>query len=96
MNDRELRDIIHEELEAQRPPTVNVQDVVRTAVKETLISMGMDVSDPLQLQQDMAFLRDLRRASDTVKTRGMVVMVGIFVTAIVGAIWVGVKAALHS
>jgi hypothetical protein len=96
MNDQELRELIQQELESHLPPTVNVQDVVRAAVQETLITMGMDVSDPLQLQQDMAFLRDLRRASDTVKTRGILVVVGLMVTAIVGAAWLGIKAALSS
>jgi hypothetical protein len=96
VNDQELRELIQQELESHLPPTVNVQDVVRAAVQETLITMGMDVSDPLQLQQDMAFLRDLRRASDTVKTRGILVVVGLMVTAIVGAAWLGIKAALSS
>tara|TARA_R110002167_G_scaffold143958_2_gene333668 strand:- start:19476 stop:19775 length:300 start_codon:yes stop_codon:yes gene_type:complete len=99
MNDQELqalREMIAQEIESNQPTTVNVQDIVRSAVQETLISLGVDAHDPLQVQQDLAFLRDLRKASDTVKVRGMVVLVGILVTALAAATWLGIKAGINS
>lgn len=96
MNDQDLRDLIQAEVDAHRPATSNVQDVVRTAVHETLTSLGMDVADPLELQRDLAFVRDLRRASDTVKTRGILILVGLVVSALAGAAWLGFKASINS
>jgi len=95
MEDQELRDIIREELEAARPPqTVAVNDAVRLAVKETLITLGMDATNPLGLQQDMAFIRDLREGTEKIKARGLFVLVGLLVTAAVTAVWLGIKASL--
>ena len=93
---QQLRELIQRELDSQAPSHVHVNEVVRTAVHETLVTLGLDVSDPIELQKDMAFVRDLRRGSDAVKTKGILVVVGLFVTGIVGAIWLGLKAALES
>jgi len=96
MTDEELRELIRNELEAHRPVTMNVQDVVRTAVQETLITLGMDASDPLRIQKDMAFLRDMRQAHGAMKSKGILVLVGLAVSGAAAAAWVGIKAALHS
>ena len=95
MEEQELRDLIREELEASRAPTtVAVADAVRLAVQETLVTMGMDATDPLQLQKDMAFIRELRETSEKVKSRGLLVLMGILVTALASAVWLGIKASL--
>jgi len=97
MTEEELRELIRSELQdAREPSAIQVQDVVRTAVQETLITMGMDAKDPLQLQADMAFIRELRETTEKVKSRGLFALVGLLVTALCGAIWLGIKAALNS
>ncbi len=93
MTDEELREMIRQELEAVQGPTaVHVQDVVRTAVTETLITLGMDASDPMSLQQDMHFVREMRQTSEKLRSKGLLVMVGLLVTALLGAVWLGIKA----
>tara|TARA_R110002167_G_C12707228_1_gene655160 strand:- start:49612 stop:49908 length:297 start_codon:yes stop_codon:yes gene_type:complete len=95
MNDDELRSLIREEMEASRQPSmVGVQDAVRMAVQETLITLGMDAGNPLQLQQDMAFIRELRETSEKVKSRGLLILVGLLMTALASAVWLGFKASL--
>tara|TARA_R110002153_G_scaffold54447_2_gene151669 strand:- start:3415 stop:3705 length:291 start_codon:yes stop_codon:yes gene_type:complete len=96
MNDDELRELIREEMDVSRPATMNMQDVVRTAVQETLVTMGMDVSDPLALQQDMAFLREMRQATAAVKSKGMLLMVGLILSSLAAAAWMGIKASVQS
>jgi hypothetical protein len=72
MTDEELRQLIRAELEAAASPSaVHVQDVVRTAVTETLVTLGMDASDPLALQQDMHFIRDMRVTSEKIRSKGI-------------------------
>ena len=95
MNEQELRELIREELEAGRQPaTFAVQDAVRLAVQETLVTLGMDATNPLGLQKDMAFMRELRETSEKVKSRGLLVLVGILVAALTGAMWLGFKAGI--
>ena len=92
----ELREMIRSELaQVHQPSAVHIQEVVRTAVQETLITMGMDASDRLGLQKDMAFIRELRETSEKVKARGLFVLVGLLVTALCTAIWLGIKASLN-
>jgi len=92
----ELRTLIQSELEDRQAPTMNMQDVVRTAVHETMITLGIDASSPLDVQKDLAFLRDMRQATDTIRTRGILVLVGILVAGIAAAAWVGMKAGINS
>lgn len=95
MNDEELRAMIREEMEASRQPNmVGVQDAVRMAVQETLISLGMDSASPLALQKDMAFMRELRETSEKVKARGLLILVGMLITALASAVWLGFRASL--
>lgn len=95
MTDDELRELIRSEMASMREPTnLHMQDVVRTAVHETLISLGMNAKNPLQLQADMAFIRELRETTEKVKSRGLLALIGLLVTAICGAIWLGIKASL--
>lgn len=95
MTDEELREMIRQELEAAAGPTaIHVQDVVRTAVQETLITLGMDASDPMSLQQDMHFVREMRQTSEKLRSKGLLVMVGLLVSALLGAVWLGIKSSL--
>lgn len=95
MTDEQLRELIRAELAAVREPSVvHIQDVVRTAVHETLITMGMDASNPLRLQADMAFVRELRVTSEKIKSRGLFALVGLVITGVCGAVWLGIKTSL--
>ncbi len=88
MTNDELRALIQEVVEAQ---SASVEDVVRSSVRETLITMGMDASNPLKLQENMAFLRDLQAAHEAVKSKGILVIVGMLVTSVAAAAWLGFK-----
>ncbi len=97
MTNEELILLIRQEMEAAREPSaVHVQDVVRTAVQETLVTLGMDASDPMALQQDMHFIREMRETSENIKSKGLLVMTGLLITALVGVVWIGIKASLGS
>ncbi len=74
----------------------DVTDVVREAVHETLLTLGVDAAQPLSVQQDMHFVRELRVASERIQSRGLLVLVAVAVTGFAGALWVGIKAAITS
>lgn len=95
MSNEEIRRVVHETLlEAGTMTRGDVKQVVREAVHETLLTLGVDAKNPLTVQQDMHFIRELRAASERVRSRGLLVLVGILVTAAMAALWVGIKGSL--
>lgn len=49
--------------------------------------LGIDASDPIAMQRDFAFLRDLRTGTEKIKVKGILTFVAIATTAIVGALY---------
>lgn len=73
-----------------------IDQVVRKTVKETLLSLGIDAADPIEMQRDFQMLRDWRRASNSVRSKGLLTLIGIITAGVLGAVWIGVKSALRS
>lgn len=71
-----------------------LRKVIKETVKETLISLGMDACNPIEMQKDLAFARELRQTVDKVKNKGIIAAVGVIVVAILGLIWIGIKSIL--
>ena len=91
----DIKRIVHETLlESGSMTRGDVKQVVREAVQETLLTLGVDADNPLLVQQDMHFIRELRSASETIRSRGLLILVGILVTALAGATWLGIRASL--
>lgn len=79
----------------QEKPILLTDEVVRRiakeVVKQTLTSLGVDYNDPYDMQRDFLFMRDLRLASEKIKTRGFFVLISIVVTGVVAATWLGIR-----
>ena len=73
----------------------DMEEIVAKAVGETLTRLGIAVDSPLEMQLDMQYLRDWRRSSESIKSKAILVMVGIIVTGVCGALWLGLKELLH-
>lgn len=86
------------------------EQAAKEAVRETLLTLGIDVSNPIAAQKDMMLLREVgklvmdpefrkdmehirtwRVAVQEVKTKGLVTLVGLLVTGVVGLIVAGFK-----
>lgn len=91
-----------------------LQDIAEVAaakaVKQTLLTLGIDASDPIQAQQefvvlremralmrdqefqaDMAHIRRWRKSMEAVQSKGLLTVVGILVTGVLGLIVMGIK-----
>ncbi|TGU44615.1 hypothetical protein EN788_22120 [Mesorhizobium sp. M2D.F.Ca.ET.145.01.1.1] len=68
-----------------------LKKIVAEAVAETLLKLGIDASDPVELQKDMAHLRAWRESVQTVKQQGLVTAVGILVAGALGLLWLAFK-----
>lgn len=65
--------------------------LVAEAVKQTLTQIGIDTSNPLEMQQDFQHLRAWRKSGQDLKAKGLAVLLGIFLTGIVSAILLGIQ-----
>jgi hypothetical protein len=96
MNRDEVREIVDEAL--ARAPVLTrdeLRDLMRECVSETFDRLGVDQTNPLEFQRDLAWVRDMRRASASVRAKGLAALVGLLVTAAAGAAWLGLRALLR-
>ncbi len=74
--------------------TDEITNLVSTGVKQAFTEIGIEVSDPLEMQKDFAFIRSTRKAiRSTIKT-ARATAVGVVVTAVLTVLWLGIRAVL--
>lgn len=57
------------------------------ALQQFMIKIGIDASDPFELQKDFLHLRAWREAVEEAKRRGLLTAVAVIVTGVFGAIY---------
>lgn len=69
--------------------------IYKEALREALIEFGMDPAQPLEMQQDMAWVRKRRilEQSTFVKTIGLII--GAVVTGVIGAVVYSLQRYFH-
>lgn len=68
-----------------------LRSIIRESVQETLVSIGIDAADPIEMQKDFQHLREWRMTTDSVKRKGIMTIVGILVAGGCAALWMGFK-----
>jgi hypothetical protein len=71
-----------------------LKSLMQDAVSEAFVRMGMDASDPLEMQRDFQHLRDWRLAVAATKSKGFLTIIGLLTAGVFAALWVGFKAAI--
>ena len=72
----------------------DIRVVVRAAVRETLTELGVNASEDdaiIDMQQDFAFLRRQRLASEAMGRQVRLSLLGALIASALAALWVGVK-----
>jgi hypothetical protein len=71
-----------------------IREIARTAareaVREMMIAMGVDTSNPasmIEMQKDFQSLRNWRESMQTVKRQGIISAVGVVVVGLLGMIY---------
>lgn len=72
-----------------------LRELMSECVTETLTKMGVDTKDPLTMQRDFQYLRDWRENVDSIKRKGVLTMVSVLLTGLLGLLWLGFKDKLH-
>ncbi len=65
--------------------------LIREAVRETFLMLGVKVDDPIEVQKDFQHLREWRSTTDSIKSKGMLTLVGIAVSGLAAALWMGMR-----
>jgi len=71
--------------------TQELRKLIADTVNATLMQLGIEHDDPLEMQRDFQHLRDWRKSTERIKNRTVVTAVGVVVAAIMAALWVGFK-----
>lgn len=72
-----------------------VSHMVAEAVRQTLLQMGIDTSDPIAMQRDFQHLRQWRESGEDLKRKGTMALLGIFLSGLGTLILLGLKEWLH-
>ena len=71
-----------------------IRAVVRQAVRDTLIELGVDTSGNqamLAMQQDFAFLRQQRLMAELIGRQTRIALIGALIAGLLAALWAGLK-----
>ena len=62
------------------------QELIRAAVKESLLALGIEACDPVEMQRDFAYLRRWRVSSEKIGVGARIAIIGASCTAIVSVV----------
>lgn len=79
------------EQQLQNLTSDEVRALIREVVRETFLMLGVKVDDPIEVQKDFQHLREWRTTTDFIKSKGLMTLMGILVSGLVAAAWVGIK-----
>lgn len=71
-----------------------VQTAADRGVTAALERVGINSKDPTEVQQDLAFLREWRTTTASIRKKGLMTAVGLIITALAAALVLGIKALL--
>lgn len=81
-------------------PIILTKDEIRhlicQGVEDAMTKLGMDASNPLEMQRDFQHLRDWRLSVQSAKAKGILAVVGVLVSGMIGALFLGVKVLLNN
>lgn len=81
LTDAEIRELVDEA----------AKQAARQAVRETLLTLGIDSENPLETQKDFQHLRGWRTATDTMKRQGILTATGVIVAGGLGILWYSIR-----
>lgn len=69
--------------------------LIREAVRETFLMLGVTVDDPIEVQKDFQHLREWRNTTNSLKSKGLLTAIGIVTSGFLAAAWMGIKEILN-
>ena len=72
----------------------DLHELMHDAVIEAMSTLGIDARNPMDVQRDMQFVRELRLMSEKVKQKTYLTIVALVVGSMIAALWMGIKSAI--
>ena len=95
MTESEIKQVVQAVLDAENEKhAANLDDVVLKAVATILTSFGIDEEDRKELKADFVHLRKWRLSVEQAQSYTFKAVITVIATGFVGAVWMGIKAAL--
>lgn len=69
----------------------DVKKLVAATVAETLLKLGLDAEDPLELQADMLHLRKWRKSVEKASQQTLLTAIGILTAGVLGLLWMALR-----
>jgi hypothetical protein len=91
MTHDEIRSVIHEVLTEQRE---DHDQVVLKTISAILTSFGIDDDDRKEIRADFVHLRKWRKSVEQAQSYTFKTIITVIATGVVGALWMGIKAAM--
>lgn len=67
----------------------HIETIVKKTVHETLLQLGLDADDPLELQADFGHLRKSRKSAEQLRGRSMWLVIATAIAGFLSAAWTG-------
>lgn len=68
-----------------------IKKIVAETVAETLLKLGIDVSEPMEVQKDFQHTRSWRKSVEAVQRQGLLTAVGVLTMGALGLVWLAIK-----
>lgn len=72
-----------------------MKELIEEAVEDAFTKMGLDTSQPLEMQRDFQHLRDWRLATNSLRDKGMLTILVTLITGGAAALWLGIRTLLQ-
>lgn len=73
-----------------------VQDAAEKGTENALLKLGLDTSDPISMQKDLAFLRSQRETNENIGRNLRRVVLTALVSGVLTMVWLGFQQAIKT
>lgn len=95
MEPHEIEELAQQAVDRALPCILaKVRQAADEGVTAALERVGINPGDPIEVQRDLAFLRDWRHTAASVRRKGLLTAVGVLVAGGLGLLWLGLRAIL--
>lgn len=64
-----------------------IKQIVSRTVEETLLRMGLETSNPMEVQRDLQHLRAWRQSTEAIKRQSMLAAIGVVTAGLLALVW---------
>lgn len=63
-----------------------LREIIQSTVTDTLVKIGVDPANPIEMQRDFQHLREWRESTEAVKRKSILTVIGVIASGIIAAI----------